>query len=219
MKQLVRCYKTETEKEEIKQQGQEHVKHLEKLIKAFEHTSALPSLLLCIGEFYQYIHDFQSAKTTFKKLFPKLTQAEQKVKTRKHDRKSYIYYLQCLLLEPMDTQLEQIESEACKEIEMLVPRCYKLFMNYDELKELEKLLFMSEQESIMKHEERACFVYLNSRLSHLQYGGLNRDVYNLHVTEITKFLHKFSNMPLNHKESGLRNMEIKLSDLRNKHNS
>ncbi|CAC5424539.1 unnamed protein product [Mytilus coruscus] len=194
LKQLVRCYKImlrrakdETKMEEIKQQGQKHVKHLEKLIKEFEHTSALPSLLLCIGEFYQCIRDFQSAKTTFKKLFPKLTQAEQKVKTRKHDRKSYIYYLQCLLLEPKDTRSEQVESEACKEIEMLVPRCYKFLMNHEELRELEELLFMSEQESIMKHEETACFVYLNSRLSHLEYGDLDIHVYNRHVTELPNF--------------------------------
>lgn len=226
LKQLVRCYKTmitkanyETEKEEIKKRGKEHVKHLEELIKAFEHTSAFPSLLLCIGEFYQCIRDFQSAKTTFKKLFPKLTQAEQKVKTRKHDRKSYIYYLQCLLLEPKDTRSEQIESETCKEIEMLVPVCYKYLINHKELDELEELLFMSEQDSLMKHEQRACWVYLDSRLSHLQNGGLNEDVYNQHVMEITELLDKYSKMPLNHTESGLGDMEIKLSDLRKKHNS
>lgn len=226
LKQLVRCYQTmlrkakdETENKEIKQQGQEHVNHLERLIKAFEHTSALPSLLLCIGEFYQCIRDFQRAKTTFKKLFPKLTQAEQKVKTRKHERKSYIYYLRCLLLEPKHTRSEQIESEACKEIETLVPVCYKYLINHKELDELEELLFMSEQDSLMKHEERACFVYLNSRLSHLQYGGLNEDVYNQHVMEITELLDKYSKMPLNHTESGLEDMQIKLSDLRKKHNS
>lgn len=226
LKQLVRCYKTmlgkakdETEKEEIKQQGQEHVKHLEQLIKAFEHTSAFPTLLLSIGEFYQSIRDFKRAKTTFKKLFPKLTQADQKVKTRKHERQSYIYYLQCLLLELKDTRSEQIESEAYKEIEILVPRCYKFLINHHELKELEELLFMSEQERILKHEERACVMYLNSRLSYLQYGGLNGYVYNRHVTEITDLLHKFSKMPVNHTESGLEDMRVKLSDLRNKNNS
>ncbi|VDI04320.1 Hypothetical predicted protein [Mytilus galloprovincialis] len=226
LKQLIRCYKImlrkakdETKRKEITHQGQEYVNHLETLIKAFEHTSAFPSLLLCIGEFYQCIRDFQSAKTTFKKLFPQLTQAEQKVKTRKHDRKSYIYYLQCLLSEPKDTTSEQIESEACKEIEMLVPVCYKYLINHKELDELEELLFMSEQDSLMKHEQRACFVYLKSRLSHLQNGGLDEDVYTRHVMEITELLDKYSKMPLNHKESGLGDMEIKLSDLRKKHNS
>ncbi|XP_052090134.1 uncharacterized protein LOC127726709 isoform X2 [Mytilus californianus] len=223
LKQLVRCYKRmlkvaedESERDEIEQKGKDHVNHLYGLIQEFKHTSSFPSLLLCIGEFYQCIRDFHRARITFRQLYSKPTQPEQKVKARKHERKAYIYYLQCFLLEQRKNKSENLQNEACveledaacKEVENLIPNCHKIVMNHAEEKmELEHILFMSTPESILKHEERACIQYLNSRLRHLQYGSLNRHDYNLHVKEIEELLQKFSDMPLKHEMLGLADMK------------
>ncbi|CAC5399715.1 unnamed protein product [Mytilus coruscus] len=226
MKQLVKCYKImlnvateESQKNEIEQRAKEHVKKLEGLIEKFESTSSFPGLIICIGEFYKCIRDFQSAKATFKKLFPKDTQVEQKVKIRKHVRKAHINYFHCLMLETRNSILENVRSDACGEIKLLVAKCYKILMNHEELKELEDILFNSMQEIIMEHEKTACYVYLENRLLHLQNGDLETDVFKQHVKEIAELLNKYSNMPLNHETSGLSNMKNKLSDLRNNHNA
>lgn len=105
------------------------------------------------------------------------------------------------------------------EIKLLIANCYKILINQKELRELEDILFNSMQESIMRHEETACHVYIECRLSHLQNGDLETDVFQQHVEEIDGILMKFSNMPLNHETSGLSNLKSKFNSLRNKHNA
>lgn len=225
-KQLVKCYTImlnvvteKTRRNDIEQRGKENVNILEGLIEKFECTSSFPGFIICIGEFYKCIRDFQSAKATFKKIFSKETQVGQEVKIRRHVRNAHIQYIHCLILETRSSLSENVRIEACREIKLLIANCYKILINQKELRELEDILFNSMQESIMRHEETACHVYIECRLSHLQNGDLETDVFQQHVEEIDGILMKFSNMPLNHETSGLSNLKSKFNSLRNKHNA